>query len=59
MTKFTVPLQLSKSATNITNGSRGTANAWRSKFKSTFVTTVVIFLFSVLRCQPLNRALAS
>ncbi|TVN38141.1 acetyltransferase [Vibrio cholerae] len=42
---------------NITNGSRGTANAWRFLFKSAFVITVVILGLVFLRCQPLNRAL--
>ncbi|TXZ07684.1 acetyltransferase [Vibrio mimicus] len=45
-------------ATNcITNASRGTVNAWRFQSQSIAVVTVVVFEFSVMRCQPLRRAL--
>ncbi|AZS27476.1 acetyltransferase [Vibrio anguillarum] len=39
---------------NITNGSRGTANAWRFLFKSAFVITVVILGSAVCVVSPLT-----
>ncbi len=45
--------------TVITNASRGTVNAWRFQSQWAAVVSVVVFEFSVMRCQPLRRALAS
>ncbi|TQP29324.1 DUF3265 domain-containing protein [Vibrio cholerae] len=39
---------------NITNGSRGTANAWRFLFKSAFVTTAVILGLVFCVVSPLT-----
>ncbi|EGR2141604.1 acetyltransferase [Vibrio cholerae] len=46
-------------ASYITNASRGTVNAWRFQSHCAAVVMVVVFEFSVMRCQPLRRALAS
>jgi len=40
-----------------TNASRGTINAWRFQSHWAAVVAVVVFGFSVMRCQPLRRAL--
>ncbi|TXY93358.1 acetyltransferase [Vibrio cholerae] len=50
---------LNKGSFCITNASRGTVNAWRFQSQLAVVVTVVVFKFSVMRCQPLRRALAS
>ncbi len=42
---------------SITNASRGTVNAWRFQSHWAEVVMVVVFEFSVMRCQPLRRAL--
>ncbi|MCD1209563.1 acetyltransferase [Vibrio cholerae] len=41
----------------LTNASRGTVNAWRFQSQGAEVVTAVVFEFSVMRCQPLRRAL--
>ncbi|BCI77683.1 hypothetical protein VCSRO102_2942 [Vibrio cholerae] len=41
----------------ITNASRGTVNARRFQSQWATVVMVVVFEFSVMRCQPLRRAL--
>ncbi|TXX58157.1 acetyltransferase [Vibrio cholerae] len=43
----------------MTNASRGTVNAYVSSPIEAAVVAVVVFEFSVMRCQPLRRALAS
>ncbi|ABQ18533.1 acetyltransferase [Vibrio cholerae] len=43
----------------ITNASRGTVNAWRFQSHLAAVVTVVVIEFSVMRCQPLRRALCN
>ncbi|MCD1196858.1 acetyltransferase [Vibrio cholerae] len=42
----------------MTNASRGTVNARRFQSQWAAVVTAVVFEFSVMRCQPLRRALA-
>ncbi|EGQ9392378.1 acetyltransferase [Vibrio cholerae] len=42
---------------HITNASRGTVNAWRFQSQWATVVMAVVFEFSVMRCQPLRRAL--
>ncbi len=43
--------------TQLTNASSGTVNARRFQSKWAAVVTAVVFEFSVMRCQPLRRAL--
>ncbi|EGR1072342.1 acetyltransferase [Vibrio cholerae] len=41
----------------MTNASRGTVNAWRFQSHGAAVVSVVVVEFSVMRYQPLRRAL--
>ncbi len=45
-------------STQLTNASSGTVNARRFQSQWAAVVTAVVFEFSVMRCQPLRRALA-
>ncbi|EGR0628519.1 acetyltransferase [Vibrio cholerae] len=45
--------------TQLTNASSGTVNARRFQSQWAAVVTAVVFEFSVMRCQPLRRALAA